>query len=395
MLDLILFVVLLLAGVIGWQRGLLASALGLFCFVIGLVLGFWFAPVVLTLVGMDQAGLPARTMVQLLVVLVVVSVLTATGEWVAHVVMGVIGVPAVRLLDSLLGVVASVVVTALVLWLLAAAVRPVMPQSWAEAVAGSRVLGIVQSLVPPAAHDIPGRFRSTLQAGFFPDVFGDGAEPRLEASPPSGSQIDTEAVRAAESSVLRIRSGSAQCLTGSSGSGWTVAPQRVVTNAHVVAGGSDITVQVGGRGSRLDATVVAYDAGLDLAILAVPGLDAAPLPRTGSVEPGSAAAVLGFPGGGGYTVTPARVGSPLQAYGRDIYNDARVQREIYPLRADVRSGDSGGPVLTAGGEVAGTVFARSTDQAQTGYALTDRATATLLDQAGSLAAPVSTGACQT
>lgn len=395
MVDLLLLVVLLIAGVAGWQRGLLASALGLSCFVIGLILGFWFAPVVLTLTGMDQAGVLVRTVVQLLVVLVVVSVLTAIGEWVARVVMRVIGVPAVRLLDSLTGVVASIVVVALVLWLLVAATRPVMSAQWAEAVAGSRVLRTIQSLVPPAAHDIPDRFRSTLQAGFFPDVFGEATEPRLEASPPPGSEIDTEAVRAAGDSVLRIRSGAPQCFTGSSGSGWTVAPQRVVTNAHVVAGGTDITVQVGGRGPRLDAQVVAYDAGLDLAILAVPGLDAAPLPRTGSVEPGSAAAVAGFPGGGGYTVTPARVGSPLRAYGRDIYNDARVQREIYPLRGNVRSGDSGGPVITPRGEVAGTVFARSTDQQQTGYALTDRATAALLDQAGALGTPVSTGACHT
>ena len=395
MVDLILLVVLVTAGVAGWQRGLLASALGLACFVVGLAGGFWLAPAVLSLAGMDDAGLMARMLVQLVVVLVVVSVLTSLGEWVARVVMRAVGVPSVRAVDSAIGVVASVLVSALVVWLLAAALRPAMPPAWSDAVAGSRVLGGVHSVLPPAAQDIPERFRSTLQAGFFPNVFGDAGEPTLEASPPSGSEIDTEQVRAAQDSVLKIRSESAQCLNGNAGSGWTVAPHRVVTNAHVVAGGTDISVQAGGQGPRLDAEVVAYDAGLDLAILAVPELESPTLPRTGTVDAGSAAAVAGFPGGGGYTVTPARVGSPVLARGRDIYDAGTVQRTIYPLRADVRSGDSGGPVLTPQGEVAGTVFAKSTDQPQTGYALTDDASAALLDQAAALHSPVSTGACNT
>ena len=393
MLDIVLVVVLLLAGVAGWQRGLLSSALGLVCFVIGIVVGLWLAPGVISLAGLDGAGLMARAFTQLVVVLVVVGVLTSLGEWTAHTIMRGIGVPSVRLLDSLTGVLAAVVVTGLVAWLLTAAVRPALPDAWARALGQSRVLQLVDQAVPERAHDIPDRFRSTLQAGVFPDVFGDGQEPPLEGGPPPEGEPSTPGVAQAADSVVKIRSGSPDCRMLSSGSGWTVAPERIVTNAHVVAGGTEVTVQVGGRGERLPAEVVGYDPGLDLAVLAVPGLDAAPLPRVGRVEGGTDGAVAGFPEGGGYTVSPAWIGSPLQARGLDIYGDSRVQRQIYPLRADVRSGDSGGPLLTLDGAVAGTVFAKSTDQAQTGYALTDAATAGWLDRAAQLDAPVSTGSC--
>lgn len=396
MVDALLALVLLLAAVAGWQRGLLGTALGLVGLVVGVLLGLWLAPQVLDWAGLPDLSPLARLGIQLLVLTITVAVVTAGCAALARTALRAVDSDSVRSTDAFLGAVGSVLVTGLVLWLCAGAVRPALPPSWADALAGSRVLSALDSTMPPVARDLPGRFQDALQASGFPEAFGGLTdEPAVEADPPTGAGAGTVAVRQASDSILKIRSSSAACgPVLSVGSGWTVAPERVVTNAHVVAGGEDITVQVEGAGRQLDARVVAFDPSLDLAILAVPGLRAEPLPRAGELPAGSEAAVAGFPGGGAYTLTPARVEAPVQARGQNIYGSGEAVRQIYPMRADIRQGDSGGPLLTPDGEVAGTVFAKSLDHDEVGYALTDDATADLLDGAGTLGSRVATGACR-
>ena len=76
-------------------------------------------------------------------------------------------------------------------------------------------------------------------------------------------------MRAAGQSVVRVL-GTA-CGLGVQGSGWVAADGVVVTNAHVVAGQDDTSVQVGGQGERLDAQAIHFDVRNDLAVLRVPG----------------------------------------------------------------------------------------------------------------------------
>jgi len=149
-----------------------------------------------------------------------------------------------------------------------------------------------------------------------------------------------------------------------------MAPERVVTNAHVVAGVPDPSVQVLGKGAKFDAKVVVFDADRDLAVLAVPGLTAPALEQGAELGRSDPAMVLGFPLGGPFTTSPARVRQVLDARGQDIYGRGGVTREVYSLYAQVRSGNSGGPVVNASGAVVGVVFATSLDDPDTGYALT-------------------------
>ena len=74
--------------------------------------------------------------------------------------------------------------------------------------------------------------------------------------------------------------------------------------------------------------------------------------------------VAGFPLNGPYVLSPGRVRDVVTAVGEDIYGRAEVTREVYSLRAEVRPGNSGGPVLDAAGTVVGVVFARSLDDAR-------------------------------
>ncbi len=143
----------------------------------------------------------------------------------------------------------------------------------------------------------------------------------------------------------------------------------MATNAHVVAGESATQVIV--NGSSYGATVVLFDPKFDLAILRT----AAPLGPVLTIDPdqvprGTQAAILGYPEDGPLTVGAAGISAQITAVGRDIYNQGAVTRGVYALEATVRPGNSGGPVVIAGGEVVGVVFSRSTVYPNVGYALT-------------------------
>ncbi|CAM5263354.1 MarP family serine protease OS=Streptomyces cyaneofuscatus OX=66883 GN=G3I52_18490 PE=4 SV=1 [Streptomyces cyaneofuscatus] len=146
-----------------------------------------------------------------------------------------------------------------------------------------------------------------------------------------------------------------------------------MTNAHVVGGVSEPTVQIGGEGRLYDAKVVLYDWQRDIAVLDVPDLRATPLEFTGpndDAQSGDSAIVAGFPENGAYDVRSARVRARIDANGPDIYQRGTVLRDVYSLYATVRQGNSGGPLLTPDGKVYGVVFAKSLDDPDTGYALT-------------------------
>lgn len=169
---------------------------------------------------------------------------------------------------------------------------------------------------------------------------------------------------------------------------------RIVTNAHVVAGADRIAVQSRGVGVAHAARLIAFDPRRDVAVLQVDGLDADPLPTAGRLDRGDPAVLTGYPGNGPYTQTPARVQQTLTATGLDIYSRHVTARDIYALRAIVRPGDSGGPLFNDAGKVAGMVFARSTSDPDTGYALTLHEVRPVL-QDSAAGKTVSTGQCMT
>jgi S1-C subfamily serine protease len=171
-----------------------------------------------------------------------------------------------------------------------------------------------------------------------------------------------------------------------------VAPHRVMTNAHVVAGSTGITVQLGGSGPAFPGRLVVYDPERDLAVIDVPALSTSPLPLGAELTAGTDAVVAGYPGNGPYSVAPARVRQVIDASGTDIYRKQTVLREVYSLRGIVRPGNSGGPLFDDSGRVVGVVFARSSVDANTGYALTADEIAPVVAAAGSTT-PVGSGQC--
>ena len=188
-------------------------------------------------------------------------------------------------------------------------------------------------------------------------------------------------------SVVRVLSTA--CGLGIEGSGWAVRPNLIVTNAHVVAGADDTTVTTQ-SGVELDATAVYYAPEDDLALLRIDS-KLPTLPISSERQVGAGAAVLGFPENGPYTVTPARIGETRDTISEDSYGRGPIERTITALGGDVRSGNSGGPLVDGHGRVVGVVFAATTAGPAGGFAIPAEQVREAIGHAG--AAEVDTGAC--
>lgn len=394
MLDLVLLLILMLYAARGARRGFVVTALSLLGLVLGAGLALWLGPIGLAQLPDIAANPPLRAVLLLVGVLIGAILGEGLVGGVGRRLRAATRAQPLRLLDSLAGAVAGSVVCAVVLWMIATAAQPIAPRSWARELDRSRVLTAIDAAVPPQASRWTTTLTDALDASGFPQVFsGLGAEPSIAAPPPDAGVIRSDGVRRAAASIVRIDAQALQCGRQQEGSGWVSSAQRVVTNAHVVAGSNAVTVQVGGRGTRYPAEVVSFNPDLDLAVLAVPELDAAPLRRSGPLSARSNVVVAGFPLGGPYQLDAARVRGTISATGADIYGGRGVTRQVYGLRGQVAPGNSGGPLLTSDGRVAGTIFARSTTDAATGYALTNAATNQMVAAGATDTTPASTQAC--
>jgi S1-C subfamily serine protease len=186
------------------------------------------------------------------------------------------------------------------------------------------------------------------------DPFAVLAGPAAGVDPPDPAVLDSAGVSRAALSVVRVIGNA--CGLGIEGSGWVAGDGLVVTNAHVVAGIETPHVDRN-DGDLLDARVVSFDKTNDIAILRVPGLKARAL-QLADAPHGTPAGLLGYPGNGPYAETAVRVGRVVQIVGRDAYGNFPISRRVMTIRGVIRSGNSGGPVVDAGGRVITTVFAQ-------------------------------------
>jgi S1-C subfamily serine protease len=208
---------------------------------------------------------------------------------------------------------------------------------------------------------------------------------------PNADLVNNPVVAATAPSVIKIHGVSNLCQKVLDGTGFVVAPHRVMSNAHVIAGADTISADV--AGTTYDANVVSYDPNADIAVLDVPNLPSEPLTfAEGSASSGADALMLGYPGGGGFVATPTRIREVIKLAGPDIYQTTRVTREVYTVRGAVRQGDSGGPLIDINGRVLGVVFGLAEDDPETGYVLTAAEVAPQMAHLGD-AQPVATGAC--
>ncbi len=374
----------------GYRLGFLVSVLSFGGFVVGILLGLAAAPVV---VGGMTPG-PARALLAFSLVLGLGVVCQAAGSFAGGTLRGAVAGGFALRLDSALGIAAALVALFTGAWLVgsAAARSPDLP--FASSARDSRVVAAVGATVPLDSSALLATFSSLVDRSGFPAVFVDAGLERIQpVEPPDASVLDAPGVREAAASLVKVLAEAPSCGRRLEGSGFVVDDERVMTNAHVVAGAATVEVLVGGTGRARTATVIAFDPDTDVAILAVPGMTAPPLAFGDDLRRGDDAVVAGFPGDGPLRASPARVRAHLTAVGEDIYGRGVVERDVYALRAEVRSGNSGGPLLDPAGDVVGLVFAASVDDPSTGYALTPEAVAPALADSRAAATPASTGVC--
>ncbi|BBY79137.1 MarP family serine protease [Mycolicibacterium pulveris] len=209
--------------------------------------------------------------------------------------------------------------------------------------------------------------------------------------PPDAALASSPVIAQAQRSVAKIHGIAPSCQKMLDGSGVVFAPNRVMSSAHGVAGATDITVSV--DGGDYSATVVFYDPDADIAILDVPGLQAPALSFAEGMAPsGTDALILGYPGGGPFVATPARIREVIELSGPDIYRTKTVHREVYVVRGGVRQGGSGGPLIDLDGRILGVAFGAGVEDPDSSFVLTAKQLFGMAVSANG-SEPVSTGEC--
>ncbi len=389
--DAVLIVLAVVAFAVGWSNGAIRQAGSLVGLIVGLWAGLALAPIIVGwLAGSGWNALSQRTIVAAIVILVCASVAYGLATALAGMLGKLVRHGPIRWLDSLAGSILGLLTWAVLVWLFAGFAQATNLAAVEQAASSSRVVATLDAIAPLPPSTVLGAVDDALSQAGLPQVFKGGESIRAIGAPDPNVPA---AVGSASASVVKILASKPGCGVDSEGSGWVEAPGRVVTNAHVVAGSDAIYVKDTSSNRSLRATLVAFDPERDLAVLQVSGLTDAPLTLGKDLAPGESAYAAGYPGDGPYTVSPERVRDKLVARGGDIYQHSTVDREIYSLRGSVRPGNSGGPLFDASGKVAGVVFARSTTDPETGYALTLTELRPLLAKVGS--APVASGGCAT
>jgi S1-C subfamily serine protease len=390
-LDLILIVLVVAFAVAGYRQGFIIGVLSFAGFIGGGAIGALLGPNVARAL---VSGLAQQALVAIVVVFLAAMVgqLLASGLGVAM--RSRLRWRPATVVDSIGGAAVSVISVLLIAWLVASAVAYAPFPMISRQVNNSAVLRGVDRVMPPGASLMFSDLRGLLTRGPYTQVFGAlGAEAALSVAAPDRVVLKSAALVSARPSIVKIQGTAPSCQRRIEGSGFVFAPQHVLTNAHVVAGVTSGPTVTTPRGRVLHARVVLFDPGRDVAVLYVPRLHARPLAFGQPAQPSDNAIVAGYPMNHQFTAAAARVGGTEAAQSPDIYQNTQVTREIYSIRAVVKPGNSGGPLLAPDGQVYGVVFAAAVSVKDTGYALTAGEVLEDVNSGRSATAPVSTRAC--
>src|SRR3954471_23373086 len=377
-LDWIIVAFTVLMALWGYSQGLVVGALSLVGFLAGAFVGARIGPLVLS----DGAHSPYAPLFALTGAFLIGGVLATGLEVLGFQLRRRLG-PTLGLLDGLGGAVLIACAGLVLIWVAGAvALQTPGARDLRRAIQRSAIMRALNDTLPPSGPLL----NALARFDPFPQIAG----PEPNVPPPSSKIARDPDVRSAGRSVVRVL-GTA-CGLGIEGSGWIAPGGLVVTNAHVVAGEDDTTVQLQGTGSHLDAQAVWFDPRNDVALLRVPALPNAPaLSLRTDAPPGPSAAILGFPENGPFDVEPGRLGATTTVRTDDAYGRGPIERRITALRGRVRSGNSGGPMVDGSGRVVTTIFAAIVGGGQrSGFGVPDSIVRDALARAGG---PVGTGAC--
>lgn len=388
-IDWIVIVLALVVAYTGWVHGFVVGVLSFVGFVGGAAVGLLLVP---ELLGWLDPGL-GTSILAVLLVLVVASIGQGILSWAGGWIRSKVSAEPARKIDATAGALVGVAGFLVAAWAVGLAISTAAIPYASSGVRESSLMRTVDDVVPVSPDKVRDAFQDVVVAGGFPEVVVPWVpEPIRDVESPDGTVWRDADVQQAAESVVKVV-GRAECDRVLEGSGFVVAEERVMTNAHVVAGVSEPVVQMPDA-DPMRAEVVMYDPATDAAILAVPGLEVAPLKFADTTPAiGADGAVIGYPNNGPLSTEAVRVRGSHSLLGRDIYDRNEVTRQVVSLRGDIQPGNSGGPLVDKDGDVYGVVFASSLTDPDTGYALDRGEVDAMFRQAESASQPVSTETC--
>jgi S1-C subfamily serine protease len=391
LVDVVLIVLALVFALSGFRQGLLVSATSILGFLGGAVLGAQLS-------GPVAERIDGSSVTRVFAALVVVLAAALLGQILAgaigRAIRGRVTWEPAKMVDSVAGAVLSATAVLLVAWMVASPLASSPFPQVASQVRQSALVQAVDRAVPDGVRTVYDTLRDAIDRRGLPDVLDPLTPTQVrEVEAPDQALLNSPVVASVQGSVVKISGIAPSCSRQIDGSGFVYAPERVMTNAHVLAGVGDPVVLA--EGDEYDATPVYVDEEIDVAVLAVPGLETLPLSFTADpAAAGDDAIIMGYPGGGPFFVGPARVRDRGDISGPDFRNTQTVVRDVYALYGTVRAGNSGGPLFAPDGSVLGVVFASAIDDPDTGYALTGPQVADAARVGSAASAEVGTGPCE-
>lgn len=385
--DLVVITVVVIAGMWGSSTGFIAQSISLTGMICGLAAGGALA---IWLSG-HIADADTRAIVSIGVIIITLGLCYAGAATIGTHLRHKVPHGWARTVDAAAGTVTAMLGVALAAWLFCIPLAESPFPNVAELVRSSLLMRIVRGKPPPP--DLLAGFRQALRESGFPIVFESPPAPfKGPSSPPDPAIADKPAVLAAGASTVKVLAQA--CGAGSEGSGWVYAPGHIATNAHVVAGAQRQVDVETSSGATFTGQVVAFDPARDIAVIAINELPLHPLEwTTADATNDLSVAALGYPQNGPFVATPGRIRQQLHAQGRDIYDRSLVDRTVYEVATRIRPGNSGGPLVSPLGTVYGMVFAASSTDPDTGYAIAGKEMAVVLTAAASASDHVPTGQC--
>ncbi len=382
----------ILFGWTGFRRGLIKTIFG----VVGLVVGAVAAVLLLprALEYLEISELPFRPYLGLFVIFGGASI----GSFIFGKVATMLRIilfpfPFLKFFDALAGLIVAVGAVMVATWTLASALLDVRSETFATQVENSIIYKELDERLPAQLKRFPEFMQSAISSSPLPAVFSNLMQAVDTAAPEVTPIATPELVLVAAKSIVKIDGIAESCNAAMSGTGFLVAPERVITNAHVVAGVTEPYISFEGADSSYLGRVIAIDREIDVAVVYVPGLTGKPLSFIGPVEINDTSFIAGFPGGGELSVTNGVIAANFAASGKDIDNEKEVVREVIVFGGNVKAGNSGGPLLSSDGQVYGVIFAADAVHKNTGYALAPSEVTSMISDAAGKLDQINTGGC--
>jgi S1-C subfamily serine protease len=391
-IDIFIAAAFLIFGWIGFRRGILRTVLSIIGLIVGGAAGAIATPSIQSLISNNAFGFKPTIGLTSIIL----------GASLGMFLFGVLGsflrvvllpFPFMKTIDSLIGFGLAIIAVASISSTLSSAAQVIPNKTVNNLFSQSQLISQIDQYLPERFKDAAQKIQNVITYSPLPEVFKSLVESRITPNQLESDVAIPEIVTKSVASTVRIDGIAESCSAAMVGTGFIVSPERVITNAHVVAGVKEPVITLFNSQTQLGGRVIAIDRKKDIAIIFVPGLTGEKLTFIGPVTPNEIGFVVGYPNGGNLRTMPVSVTSEFESIGTDIDGNGETRREVIVFGGDVKPGNSGGPLLNDQGQVLGVVFAADAENKNTGYALAPSEVAKLVSETSSVMQAIETGEC--